>query len=111
MNRIDTMQRLGGLGALDFGVVSLETAKVLWKRDRKGEAESYLERAKEGLDRALAAHAQGERLIALYALQAAALRAIQQPVRAAEARRLAAAWGAHALGRDHPDVRRLSTNP
>ena len=58
------------------------------------------------LDTKLAAHGQDERLTALYALRAAALRALQQETESLKARRLAGDWGAYALGTDHPDVRR-----
>ena len=60
----------------------------------------------EDLESVLAAHGQDERLTALYALRAAALRAIQQGTRSFEAQRLAGEWGAYALGVDHPNVRR-----
>ena len=60
----------------------------------------------EGLDEILAAHGHDERLTALFALRAAALRAIQQGTRSFEARRLAGEWGAYSLGSDHPNVRR-----
>lgn len=60
----------------------------------------------EGLDAQLAAHGHDERLTALYALRAAALGAIQQSASGIEARRRAGAWGAYALGSDHPNVRR-----
>ena len=63
----------------------------------------------DGLETILAAHAQDERLVALYDLQAAGLRAIQQGAKSFEARRRAAEWGAYALGRDHADVRRFLT--
>lgn len=59
------------------------------------------------VETSLAAHAQEERLTALFALQAAALDAIQEPAAAARSRRLAVAWGSHALGRNHPDVVRM----
>ena len=64
----------------------------------------------EPLENRLAAYGQDERLVALYALQAASLRAIQQSKRSFTARRHAGEWGAYALGRDHPDVLRMLGN-
>lgn len=48
----------------------------------------------------LAAHAQDERLAALYAVRARAYRATGEHARAEATHRLAAAWGAYALGAD-----------
>lgn len=83
--------------------LQLDLAHLLYDSGSPSAALSEL----RGLEDAFAAHGQEERLTALYALQAAVLRAIQQGTRSFEARRRAAEWGAYALGRDHRDVRRL----
>ncbi|MEM7056135.1 MAG: DUF2927 domain-containing protein [Pseudomonadota bacterium] len=95
-------------GASDIRVtiLQLERATLLFEA---GQATAAFAETR-GLERALAAHAQEERLTALYALQAASLRAIQRSEDSFAARRKAAAWGAFALGRGHPDVRRWIAN-
>ncbi|MEM9061909.1 MAG: DUF2927 domain-containing protein [Pseudomonadota bacterium] len=89
-----------------LALVRLEMARAAYRLGRASEAWGL----SEDLAPTLAAHGQGERLVALYALQAAALGAIQRPKAARDARANAAAWAAYALGRGHPDTRRLSQN-
>ena len=84
--------------------LALERAEVL---HRGGRPEAAY-RATSGLEEVFASYGQEERLVALYALQAASLRAIQRPDERTEALRKAVAWGGYALGVDHPDVRRWS---
>ena len=91
-----------GSGDIRLAQLKLDQARLLYLAGSPQGALATL----RGLERAFADHGQEERLSALYALQAAALRAIQQGKRSFEARRRAAEWGAYALGRDHPDVRR-----
>ena len=82
--------------------IRLEMARLYYDLDQPGRALELT----DDLAPWLAEHGQDERLTALYALRAAALRAIQRTVESREARRLAGEWGAYALGRDHPNVRR-----
>ncbi|MFK7943073.1 MAG: DUF2927 domain-containing protein [Paracoccaceae bacterium] len=84
----------------------LEKARATFRAGQPGAAYGLTEK----LEQRLAGFALEERLVALYALQAASLRAIQQPREAAEIRRKAIEWGSYALGRDHPDVLRLTNN-
>ena len=98
--------RAHGPGDIRVIRLMLDKARATHMAGRAGAAYGL----SEPLEALLAGHAKDERLVALYALQAASLRAIQQPEQSAIARRKAAAWGAHALGRDHPDVVRLSNN-
>lgn len=95
-----------GTSDIRIAILQLERATLLFEAGQASAA--YAET--RGLERALAAHAQEERLTALYALQAASLRAIQRPNESFAARRKAAAWGAYALGRGHRDVRRWTAN-
>ncbi len=85
----------------------LDKARMLYAK--KDYLAAY--RLTEPLEAQLAAFGQDERLVALYALQAASLRAIQQSTKSFEARRRAGEWGAYALGRDHPDVRKWQLSP
>ena len=85
-------------------LIALARARVLYNLGRISEAWG----TSEPLAPRLAAHGQAERLVALHALQAASLKAIQQPESSAHARAKAIAWGKYALGRNHPDVLRLA---
>lgn len=87
-----------------IGLVNLARARALFRLGRTSEAYGL----SDGLEASLAAHGQSERLVALYALQAAALKAIQQPESSARAARSAAAWAEYSLGRNHPEARRLA---
>lgn len=95
-------------GSSDIRITKLllEKARATHRSGRPGAAFGI----SEPLAARLAAHGQEERLVALYALQAASLRAIQQSTKSFTARRRAGEWGAYALGRDHPDVLRLLSN-
>ncbi|MEM7189821.1 MAG: DUF2927 domain-containing protein [Pseudomonadota bacterium] len=95
-------RRAHGPGDIRMARLALDRARVLY------EAKDYTNAlaAVEGAETVLAAHGQDERLMALYALRAGAYRAIQQGTRSLEERRKAGAWGAYALGRNHPNVRR-----
>lgn len=83
--------------------LKLERARATFRTGRASAALSL----SENLETTLAGHGQDDRLVAFYALQEAALRAIQQGTRSFRARRQAGAWGAYALGRNNPDVRLL----
>lgn len=96
--------RAHGSDDIRIARLQLETARATFREGRAGAAFGM----SEPLAARLAAHGQAERLVALYALQAASLRAIQQGTKSFEARRRAREWGAYALGRNHPDVLRLS---
>ncbi|MGD1925101.1 MAG: DUF2927 domain-containing protein [Paracoccaceae bacterium] len=89
-----------------LALVRLEMARAAYRLGRASEAWGL----SEDLAPMLAAHGQAERLVALYALQAAALDAIQRPEVARAARLKSAAWAAYALGRTHPQTRLLSRN-
>ena len=95
-----------GTSDVRLAILQLERATLLFEAGQASAA--YAET--RGLEPVLAAHGQEERLTALYALQAASLRAIQRPDESFQARRKAAAWGAYALGRGHRDVRRWNAN-
>ncbi len=92
--------RAHGPGDIRLARLRLDKARMRYARG------DYLAAVKisEALETPLAAHGLDERLVALYALQAGALRAIQQSKKSFEARRRAGEWGAYALGSDHPDV-------
>lgn len=95
-----------GVDDLRTVLIRLELARALFKTGKALEAYQL----SDGLAQRLAAFGKDERLVALYDLQAAALRAIQQGTKSFEARRRAGEWGAYALGRDHADVLRLLPN-
>lgn len=98
--------RVHGSDDLRIALIKLSRARALFRAGRPSAALGL----SEGLESRLASHGKAERLVSLYALQEAALRAIQQGSRSFAARRLAAEWGAYALGRRHPEVRRLIGN-
>ncbi len=107
---LDAAQRIcrsaHGPSDLRLALIRLELARAQFKL---GEA-ALAYKLSNGLEQTLAAHGKDERLVALYDLQAAALRAIQQGTKSFEARRRAGEWGAYALGRDHADVLQLLPN-
>lgn len=88
--------RLHGPDDIRLARIAAERGAALFRLGRGAEALS----ATEDLERIFAELAQEERLASLYALRAAAFRAIQQGTKAFEARRLANEWGAYALGED-----------
>lgn len=95
-----------GASDVRLAILQLERATLLFEAGQASAA--YAET--RGLEPVLAAHAQEERLTALYALQAASLRVMQRPQESFDARQKAANWGAYALGRGHRDVKRWTAN-
>jgi hypothetical protein len=85
-------------------LIALEKARILYRLGQISQAYGI----SEPLEARLAAHGQSERLVALFALQAAALKAIQQPASSAAKQRLAVEWARYALGRNHAQVSRLA---
>lgn len=95
-------------GAADIRLARLALERA-YRLYQSGDAPQALE-AIRGLEPTFAAFGQEERLVALYALQAAGLRTMQNAEASYDARLKAAKWGAFALGRDHPDVQRWKNN-
>jgi len=90
-----------GVSDIRLARLRLDEARLLYDQGQPARAHAVT----AGLADIFAGHGQEERLTALYALQAAALRAMGRPREAIEARAKAAAWGAYALGRNNGTVR------
>lgn len=104
LNRAESVcRRAHGPEDPRLDLIALSQARALFRLGRISEAYGISQR----LEPRLAAHGQAERLVALFALQAAALNAIQQPESSVAVRRKAVAWAQYALGRNHPEVQRL----
>lgn len=103
---VDICTRAHGPGDIRVARARLALARALFEAGNPAASVAETDQ----ITAPLAAHGHAERLVALYALRAAALRAISRAVDSARAATLARQWAAHALGRNHTVARRLGAN-